>query len=360
MQPIYIAFIFADDNELAKLLHNSYNNRRALRARAKNTLMATSKSFFGIRRGSTKSMTYSVYRGQQVTKDRVTSVANPQSSSQMDQRLRLVLVANAATKLKGLVNHSFEGVTYGETSVSTFRALNLAKDALSPTSWVPKGAGDCGIANFLVSKGSLGSIDTEFVTSGGEDPAHMRLGHVASSKDFDDDLKRWMTKNAIEEGDQLTFLVGFANGALYYYADLEGHYHSFAVNRLLLKFDSDGKLDFSGDNEGWSSEATDEGFRLVGPLMSFDISGETATLNTALNFTAEKYTSRTEYSYSMAGVILSRLDGNTWRRSTCRLAAKEGDWMPTYDDVLPSYLKSSASSNKYLNHGDDSTGIITG
>lgn len=322
--------------------------------------MATSKSFFGIRRGSTKSMTYSVYRGQQVTKDRVTSVSNPQSSSQMDQRLRLVLVANAATKLKGLINHSFEGVTYGETSVSKFRAINLAKDSLAPTYWVPKGASDCGVADFLISKGSLGTIETEFVTSGDTDPAHMRLGHVSSSKDFDDDLKRWMEKNSLETGDQLTFLVGFANGSLYYFnGNNEGLYHSFAINRLVLKFGADGKLDLTGDNEGWSTAATEDGFKLVGPLMSFDISGASATINTALNFTAEKYTSRAEFNYAMAGVILSRLDGSVWRRSSCRLAAKELDSNLTYEDVLPTYIKSSASSNKYLNQGDEGTGIIT-
>lgn len=49
--------------------------------------MAKSKSFFGLRRGSTKSQTYSVLRGEQITKDRVTGVANPKTSAQMRQRV---------------------------------------------------------------------------------------------------------------------------------------------------------------------------------------------------------------------------------------------------------------------------------
>lgn len=48
--------------------------------------MAHSNSFFGLRRGSTKSHTYSVLKGQQVTKDRVSEVSNPRSNGQMTQR----------------------------------------------------------------------------------------------------------------------------------------------------------------------------------------------------------------------------------------------------------------------------------
>lgn len=48
--------------------------------------MAKSKSFFGLRRGSTKSQTYSVLKGQQITKDRVSEVSNPKSTNQMRQR----------------------------------------------------------------------------------------------------------------------------------------------------------------------------------------------------------------------------------------------------------------------------------
>ena len=48
--------------------------------------MAKSKSFFGLRRGSTKSLTFQVLDGVQITKDRVSEVKNPRSVSQMKQR----------------------------------------------------------------------------------------------------------------------------------------------------------------------------------------------------------------------------------------------------------------------------------
>ena len=44
--------------------------------------MAISKSFFGLRRKSTKSLTFSVLNGKQITKDRVSAVKNPKSEAQ--------------------------------------------------------------------------------------------------------------------------------------------------------------------------------------------------------------------------------------------------------------------------------------
>ena len=86
--------------------------------------MAKSKSFFGLRTGSTKSLTFQVYRGQQITKDRVTRISNPRSEAQMRQRAIIPIVAARRAALKGLVDHSFEGVAYGDQSLRKFSELN--------------------------------------------------------------------------------------------------------------------------------------------------------------------------------------------------------------------------------------------
>ena len=62
--------------------------------------MAKSKSFFGLRKGSTKTLTFSVLDGQQITKDRVTDVKNPRSKAQMEQRCILKTAALAYSTLK--------------------------------------------------------------------------------------------------------------------------------------------------------------------------------------------------------------------------------------------------------------------
>ena len=117
--------------------------------------MAKSKSFFGLRSGSTKSLTFQVYRGEQITKDRVYRVSNPRTEAQMTQRALIPIVAAARSALKGLVDHSFEGVAYGEASLKEFSKQNLRAGALTVTSYSPNGVSNPGFADLIVSNGSL-------------------------------------------------------------------------------------------------------------------------------------------------------------------------------------------------------------
>lgn len=86
--------------------------------------MAKSKSFFGLRRGSTKSLTFSVLNGQQVTKDRVYGGKNPRSLAQMIQRMCLATSSAAYAQMKQIVDHSFEGISYGANTMAEFIKVN--------------------------------------------------------------------------------------------------------------------------------------------------------------------------------------------------------------------------------------------
>ena len=72
--------------------------------------MAKSKSFFGLRTGSTKSHTYQILNGEQITKDRVYKVRNPQTSLQMIQRVVFATVTQAADKMLPIIGISQMGV----------------------------------------------------------------------------------------------------------------------------------------------------------------------------------------------------------------------------------------------------------
>lgn len=87
--------------------------------------MAKSKSFFGLRKGSTKSHTYSVLDGQQVTKDRVYDVKNPRTEGQMRQRMVMTTVGAAYKFLKAIADHSFEGKSSGMQCMRAFNSANL-------------------------------------------------------------------------------------------------------------------------------------------------------------------------------------------------------------------------------------------
>jgi len=86
--------------------------------------MAKSKSFFGKRRGSTKNFTFTVFNGQQVTKEKAESVKNPRTLAQMRNRMVLTTSSAAYAAMKEIVDHSFEGYTYGLQNMSRFQSLN--------------------------------------------------------------------------------------------------------------------------------------------------------------------------------------------------------------------------------------------
>ena len=121
--------------------------------------MAQSKSFFGLRRGSTKTLTFSVYNGKQVTKDRVADVKNPRSSMQMKQRAIMATAIHAYSALNEICDHSFENLTYGQKSMNYF----VSENARMIRSSAPKVnlslfKGNSVSNAYVISKGSLPSI----------------------------------------------------------------------------------------------------------------------------------------------------------------------------------------------------------
>ena len=122
--------------------------------------MAQSKSFFGLRKGSTKSLTFSVYNGKQVTKDRVTEVKNPRSSMQMSQRAVMSTVLKAYSSMKDICNHSFEGIPYGQKTMNSFISENInmiRKDV--PNVNLSEWKGEAVPNSYLISRGSLPSVE---------------------------------------------------------------------------------------------------------------------------------------------------------------------------------------------------------
>lgn len=131
--------------------------------------MAKSSTFFGLRRGSTKSLTFAVNNGQQVTKDRVSVVKNPRSQAQMVQRAIMKTASSAYNAGKKIFDHSFEGTSYGQPSMSLFRSLNsqLLRQSLPDiniSEWSAES--DAIYPNpYIVSKGTLPTAHARFFRS---------------------------------------------------------------------------------------------------------------------------------------------------------------------------------------------------
>ena len=350
--------------------------------------MAKSKSFFGLRTGSTKSLTFSVYRGNQITKDRVTRVANPRTIAQMQQRAKVPLVAAARVALAGLVDHSFEGVNYGQASLQKFSSLNLANGALNVASYPPNGVSNMGCADFIVSAGSLVN---PFVD---DDPGMFGAGEISLPN-----LGAEKIFPAMAKGTKGSTVAFFANKALALNPSWKinsqltslciANQFNYVINEqgggslnrsvpLFTPFIQ--RLVFPGsyptgeqtvaelanyhdDNDYWKlSEAVAEGGAdeaiLEGPngeSLRFQFDHATKKCTVALTCGSAGKT------IVASCLIFSQLDGMTWKRSNSRIVIDfQGNLKSitpfTFSDWLQAYSKTIVSS-KYLNTGDAATGI---
>lgn len=164
--------------------------------------MAKSKGFFGLRRGSTKSLTFSVLDGQQITKDRVSIVRNPKTDAQQIQRTLMNTVVQAYSLLKPICDHSFEGVQVGRRSMQEFVKRNaiIMRSKLTAAgtaygavkAFCPIGKAYVAPNEFIVSDGTLPKV---YVTS------NMQL--FLSTNTYQGMLNEW----GLKAGDQITILA---------------------------------------------------------------------------------------------------------------------------------------------------------
>ena len=351
--------------------------------------MAKSKSFFGLRTGSTKSLTFSVYRGTQVTKDRVTRVANPRTIAQMQQRAKVPVVAAARVALAGLVDHSFEGVPYGQASLQKFSSLNLANGALIVASYPPNGVSNMGCADFIVSQGSLVNPfvnDDEGMYGAGD----ILLPNLGAEKIFPG-MKKGMKGSTVayfankalannpswKKNSQLTSLC-IANQFNYVIREQGGD----SLNRTVPLFtpfiqrlvfpDSyptgeqtlQSLASYHDDNDYWklsedlpvdgADEAVLEGPN--GEILHFEFDHDRKVCSVALRCGSDD-----GKKIVASCLIFSQLDGMTWKRSNSRVMI---DYLGNFKSITPftfshwarAYSKTIVTT-KYLNQGNASTGI---
>ena len=350
--------------------------------------MAKSKSFFGLRTGSTKSLTFSVYRGTQVTKDRVTRVTNPRTIAQMQQRAKVPVVAAARVALAGLVDHSFEGVPYGQASLQKFSSLNLANGALNVASYPPNGVSNMGCADFIVSQGSLAN---PFVN---DDAGKFGFGVFpippVSAKIFP----------AMPKGTKGSTVAYFANKALalnpswkinsqltslcianqFNYVineqgggSLQRNVPLFTpfIQRLVFpdtyptcEQTVDSLVNYHDDNDYWklskdvAAEVQTDEVYLEGPKgesLHIKFEHDRRICNVAMTCGSVGKT------IVASCLIFSQLDGMTWKRSNSRIVIDFEDHLKsiipfTFSDWLQAYSKTIVTT-KYLNTGNASTGI---
>ena len=129
--------------------------------------MAKSGSYYGLRRGSTKSHTYQVQGGKQITKDRVEGGKNPRSLAQMIQRCLVATIGIAYAAFKFICDHSFEEKTEGMESMREFFHKNLVQIRIAQTDdngffgFSKYGESGLVAGSYVISEGSLPAALTE-------------------------------------------------------------------------------------------------------------------------------------------------------------------------------------------------------
>lgn len=336
--------------------------------------MAKSSSFFGLRQGSTKSLTFQVLRGQQITKDRVTRVSNPRSEAQMTQRALIKIVAAARAQLKGLVDHSFEGVAYGESSLREFSRLNLRAGAIGVASYSPNGVSNAGFASLQVSKGTING-DFHYAPksiNGAAISSNMMYPKLAFPAAAANDpataifsyLETWAKTNNVPmlaPGTQLSILtiykagtVGLGNGDGAKIAPLS----AFVIDRFMIPDTAAGKTDLSDVNGAWKvAGQVTEGDAVV-ELVNND--GDSIHISCIENGNLNIDVKPRVAGDDICGValILSRFENGSWRRNTASIEIPDPPTPAyTFDDWLSVYQTTGAASKKYLNNGNEKTGI---
>ena len=342
--------------------------------------MAKSKSFFGLRSGSTKSLTFQVYRGEQITKDRVHRVSNPRTGAQMTQRALIPIVAAARSALKGLIDHSFEGVPYGEASLKEFSKQNLRAGALDVTSYSPNGVSNPGFADLIVSNGSIKvpdgrlgfTSDDNTFNSFGSFPAFKfpKADEETSADAIIKYLESYARANNVDfiaPGTQLSFLTIYQSGTVLVNKGngrAEVPTSGFALCRIYIpNGDSDSKnaKEINGKWKVFNAVAQDAKEVTLensnGDLLTFSC-GEGENTGGPIKITcAPRETTMNNNNCGMA-LILSRYENGIWKRSPARLfIGNEPENKYTFEDWLSTYKTTRAASKKYLNTGDEGTGI---
>lgn len=276
--------------------------------------MAQSNSFFGLRRGSTKSLTFSTFNGKQVTKDRVSKVKNPRTQDQMVNRMINYTAMKAYSTMKPIVDHSFASKSYGLQSMRYFLSKNYQllknnKDIMSFAEY--KGAALP--SSFLVSEGSLPTPTHKVVSESNT------VEIVPGGKTIKD-LKDYLGLSA---GDYITFVWMDGN-----------EQKGFNWVRLYMPADDKNGETIALDLLNIESEKTANSTITV---------AEDGATNKKIVLTpvAEDYT--------MGAIIASAKRGDIWQRSTEYLSSWTGTPTQNYNEALATY---PVGASYILNGGD--------
>ena len=290
----------------------------------------------------------------------------------MRQRAIIPIVAASRAALKGLVDHSFEGVPYGEQSLKKFSELNLRAGAIHVKSYSPNGVSNPGFATLIVAKGSLS--DGKCNISPASDKSGVVFWFATSAKtdltfkaaSAGDDAGEVLATIAewgatefeiVAPGNQLTFLTVSQVGSIGV-GENSAALSEFDINRILFPSSKNTPAQVEDVNGAWKiKQDLPEGEHVV----------YLSNKNTQLMIGYDKATKHLNFAVQPKNHLPATVEGgslirsayvnDSWKRSNARIRIFDGI-EPRYTyEMWRSYYESTGTSAKYLNQGKEGAGI---
>ena len=281
--------------------------------------MAKGNLILGMGRGKLGDIVLSRVYGQQISRARAKVVKNPRTKGQQVQRIILATVTKAYSQMKSIVNHSWQGISYGAASMKKFNQLNmeflrnqlagygLDNDSDRPLDWAWFIAPENQLAvpnRWAISRGTLPSLGIQYASEDPEDVKYFRIedsgfdaGETISYADF-------VEKVGINEGDQITLCV----------IDFSGKFH---YGRFIAS-PKDGNMTHSvTDTQYFNERNMNITLRKVDSTIQIACSDIVSVGETCV----------------AGGLILSRKQGTTWQRSNSDMIIWNRDFAGIADSM---------------------------
>lgn len=319
--------------------------------------MAKSKSFFGVRKGSTKSHTYSVYHGQQITKDRWTQVKNPQTDAQMRQRMIVKMVANMRSQLKDTLQNTFEGLS-GQEALRKFTSENCKKGAITPISWVKKDEMSAGVADYIVSDGTLEGYTYENGMYQMNQPSTEQLDTSKTQYDSSTEPNNLISMPIVLETVEHILGIDEENFLIIIIAPI---YNNNIPNKYITRTTEISKKNI--ENGTWTLESFD-----VNEEEDYEYNIDISNEKQDLYITMQGSTTTSEmlpqaFNIDTQNSMTAIIKANTNKQySKERIQPLQLTHKTTYEEAKATYMdaKNTGKSDKYLNNGGSGVDIAGG
>lgn len=284
-------------------------------------------------------------KGETIASQKAEKVRNPNTEDQAYQRMCMNTAMKAYSAMKEICNHSFEGVQYGQKTMSAFIRENLfgIQNGYSGISQVlnqgftAKGlAGGVAPRPFLISKGSIPPANISALSGGSVQ------------------WKQFKSIMNVKEGDQLTlvaFISPFNFSSVVDYDEAAQIPFKFVYSRYLFKDTiADDLVIINGDQEYINNEALQE-VEDPGDLNLVLAKGD--QYSAGYYYVNVKYLASNIYVNGYAAIVSRNVNG-VWKRSLANLAwtnpgAINALGIYRTDSVLKTY---NATPRKFLNNAN--------